>query len=83
MDRIFKTGPNREPVYPLLVSISMKMADLFVVSYQKILAAFQILILFLTQILSLKILKRLRVSKVWRAFAIFIWDFRRPWLILP
>lgn len=67
----FKTGPNREPVYPLLVSISMKMADLFVVSYQKTLAAFQILILFFTQILSLKILKRLHVSKIWRAFAIF------------
>lgn len=68
--KYFKTGPNREPAYPLLISISMKIADLFAVSYQKIIAAFQILILFFTQILSLKILKRLHISKIWCAFAI-------------
>lgn len=67
----FETGPNREPFYPFLISVSMRIADILSIAYQKILVVFQILILGLTQFLSLKILKKLNVSTAGQAVAVF------------
>lgn len=52
----FRTGPNREPLYPFSIAISMWLADICHVSYQKVQTVSQILILFAVQILALKIM---------------------------
>ncbi|MBF0384961.1 MAG: hypothetical protein HQL27_03725 [Candidatus Omnitrophica bacterium] len=60
----FKTGPNREPLYPFLISISVRLAAIFKAgSYQPILKMIQISFLFVTQILLLTILRRLKVRE--------------------
>ncbi len=58
----FKTGPNREPLYPFLVSISIRLGEILNTSYQNVQKVFQILILLMTQGLALKILREFRVS---------------------
>lgn len=60
----FRTGPNREPLYPFLISISMRLADVFLVPYQSIQIFLQLIILFITQLLTLNILKKLKVSSL-------------------
>ncbi len=57
----FKKGPDREPVYLFLVSISIRIADRFGLSYQKIQTFFQILILLITQFLTYQLLRRLKI----------------------
>ena len=57
----FKTGPNREPLYPLLVSLSMHLEALSGIAYTRVLAFFGVLILGATQILMYSILKKLGV----------------------
>lgn len=59
----FKTGPHNEPFYPLLIAFSMRLADHFSVSYQKIQTILQILMLFFTQLLTLTVLRRLNISR--------------------
>jgi len=61
-DEYFRTGPNREPLYMFLIAVSMWMADILNVSYHEIQKIIQLLFLFITQLLTLKTLKRLRVS---------------------
>lgn len=58
-----RTGPHNEPLYPFLISISMRLADMFSVSYQNIQKIFQIAILFLTQILMLELFKKLNINR--------------------
>ena len=58
----FKTGPNREPLYPLLISIAMRLADGLNVSYLKVLDILQFFCLFCSQILTLKILQKLKIN---------------------
>jgi len=58
----FKNGPNREPVYPLLVSISMHAQDIFPISYQTFQKLIQFAFLFITQILCLRMLKELKIN---------------------
>lgn len=58
----FKTGPNREPLYPLIVSFSMTISEWLSYPYQKILTIIQVLILLLTQILTFILLKKARVN---------------------
>lgn len=58
----FRTGPHREPLYPWMVSVAMRLEDCFSVSYQTIQKILQILILLLTQILTIVILKKLKVA---------------------
>ena len=41
----FKTGPNREPIYPLLVALSMHWASFTGIAYTKIMAFFGVSIL--------------------------------------
>lgn len=52
----FKTGPHNEPFFPFLISISMRVADFFAVPYQSIQASLHMLLLFLTQLLTLFVL---------------------------
>lgn len=67
----FKTGPNREPIYPLLISLSMHLADGLHVPYLKVLAVIQFALLFLTQLFSFKILQKLNVKPMFTALAVF------------
>ena len=57
----FKTGPNREPFYPLLISLSMKISGLFSCPYYKIQTAAQLLIFALTQFLAFLIMRRCKI----------------------
>ena len=57
----FQTGPNREPFYPFIISISISLGKIFSVSYHPFQKLIQLLLLFLTQLLTLKILKDLKV----------------------
>ena len=57
----FRSGPNREPFYPFLISVSMRLGDFFHCPYQLIQEFFQFGILFLTQILMVLLLRRLNV----------------------
>ena len=59
----FKSGPNREPVYPALVALSMKLGDLWHVGYQSIQIVIQFGLLFLTQLLTLVVLRKLKFNK--------------------
>jgi len=61
--KFFETGPNREPLYPFLISISMRIADILSISYLEIQKLFQIMILLSAQILTLRLFKLLDISK--------------------
>lgn len=70
MDSFLRKGPTREPLYPCLVALSMFLSDMWggtYMFYQKII---QVLLLFSTQIMTLGILRTLRVSKVWQMAAV-------------
>jgi len=58
-----KTGPNREPFYPWLVSISMRLAEIFSLSYQDIQKLIHISFLAVSQILLFILLKKLHIKK--------------------
>lgn len=58
----FKTGPQREPFYPFLISIAMRLGDYLSISYQPIITIFQLLLLLLTQLLTLFILRILKIK---------------------
>ncbi len=62
----FVHGPQREPLYPFLISWSMRIAGLMNIPYQKVQMVLQFSILFITQIFVLIILGRLGVSRVLR-----------------
>ena len=57
----FTTGPNNEPVYPLLVATSMAFEHITGVAFVKIMAIFGVIIMFLTQALTYKILRLLNI----------------------
>jgi len=58
----FKNGPNREPLYPFLVSASMAIEQITGLAYVKIMAIFGVLIMFLTQVLTYRILRILNIG---------------------
>ena len=60
--RYFEMGPTREPLYPFLISISMRISDIFSISYLHIQRFIQIIILLITQALTLKLLKKLEIN---------------------
>ena len=66
----FKIGPNREPLYPCLISISMGIAQKLSVSYRSIEMLIQISLLLLTRILTLVLLKKLKVNHLLCALTI-------------
>ncbi len=56
-----KQGPNREPIYPLLVSLAMHLEHASGIAYTRIMALFGILLLGLTQFLIYRTLLALNV----------------------
>jgi len=66
----FKTGPHREPFYPFLVSLSMLIGKHIQTSYHAIITIFQLLILLITQLLTLKILRILKINNLISALVI-------------
>jgi len=71
----FRTGPNREPLYPFIISISMHIADFLAISYAKIQTIFQIIILLSTQLLTLTLLRKLNTSKTISVFILLFVGF--------
>lgn len=67
----FLNGPGREPFYPLLISISMRLGNFFSFPYQMIQVFLQFLILFITQLLILRILRLLKISVWISTFTVF------------
>lgn len=63
----FKTGPHREPLYPLLISWAMNIGGLTGIIYSKITLVFDILILMTVQVLTYHILKQLNI-RTWICF---------------
>lgn len=60
----FRTGPNREPFYPALVALSVSLGKIFGISYQFIQVLIQFLFLLLTQLLTLRILRLLKINNI-------------------
>ncbi len=58
----FQSGPNREPIYPFLVSLSMRLAEAFDISYQSVQKFIQIGILLVTQLFMLIVLRKLKMT---------------------
>ncbi|OGX38671.1 MAG: hypothetical protein A3D87_03300 [Omnitrophica WOR_2 bacterium RIFCSPHIGHO2_02_FULL_50_17] len=71
----FKTGPNREPLYSAAVAGSMYIGDLISRPYQFIQAILQVGLLFLTQILTLLLLKKLKINHWITLFVILYLGF--------
>ena len=57
------TGPNREPVYPLMVSMAMHIADYAKVSYLTVMKLLQISLLVLTQFLTWQMMKKFGITR--------------------
>jgi hypothetical protein len=57
----FENGPRNEPLYPLLVALSMQLEGISGVAYTRILAGAGVLILLLTQIMVYTLLRRLNI----------------------
>lgn len=74
-EEYFKTGPNREPLYPYLISFAMRLADQWHVSYLEIQKLFQVLILILSLILLLFSLRKLKISTGITAAALLYFGF--------
>ncbi|MDO8662392.1 MAG: hypothetical protein Q7K98_04135 [Candidatus Omnitrophota bacterium] len=68
--KFFKAGLQREPVYLGLIAFSMGLEKISGISYQLIQMAIQLLILFLTQILALRILRILKINDLLSALTI-------------
>jgi len=58
----FITGPNREPIYPTIISVAMRVGSFFSLPYLTILVYIQISILFLSQLLLFYVLKKLKTN---------------------
>ena len=66
----FKDHPKNEPLYPFLISLSMRLGNIFSISYQTIQQVLQLLILLSAQVLSLVLLKKLRIHPIVSALTI-------------
>jgi len=71
----FVTGPNREPMYPWVISLSMRLGDSLGISYHEIQKFIQIIFLFITQLLTFRILKKLRVPGALTALTLLYLGF--------
>ncbi len=71
----FEQNPDQSPLYPFLISISMRIADFFALPYQRIQTIFQIFLLLLSQFLLLKILTRINIKKSLIAFVLLYFGF--------
>ena len=66
----FKTGPHREPLYPLMIASAIKLSQLFHAPYQTFIIYFQICILFVTQLLTLQLLRQLKINITFQIIAL-------------
>jgi len=66
----FRQGPSREPLYPFLISISMRIADWLAIPYLSVQKCIQISILLLTQILMFILLRKLKIRIVITALVV-------------
>ncbi len=57
----FVQGPNREPIYPLMVAFAMKMAFWYRIPFENIMITFGIVILGLNQLCLLRLLQILKI----------------------
>lgn len=71
----FRTGPNREPLYPFTIAVSMNVAQGLGVSYQMVQKSLQIGILFLTQLILLAFMTRMKVNHVVKIFVLLYFGF--------
>lgn len=71
MREYFIKGPDREPLYPLLISASMRLADLMAVSYHIVQKIFQVLIYLASFILFYMILTKMEVNNKIKLTAAF------------
>ena len=60
----FVTGPNREPIFPFLISLAMRMGEAWNLSYQLIEKFFHLAIMLLSSWFMLVLLRRLKVSPI-------------------
>ncbi|MDP2652858.1 MAG: hypothetical protein Q8Q08_02380 [Candidatus Omnitrophota bacterium] len=67
----FQTGPHREPFYPILIALAMRLAEGMSLSYQTVLKVLQFIFLFLTQLLALRLMVRLNISPVLTGICLF------------
>ena len=66
-----RTGPHNEPLYPLLISLSMRLSDALSISYQSVQKVLQMIILLSTQLLTIKLLNELKINRRITAAVIF------------
>ena len=59
----FQSGPHREPLYPMLIIFSKRLSSLLHYPFDKIQTIIQLGFLFLTQLLTLHILRKLEINK--------------------
>jgi len=71
----FKKGPYREPLFPLTIAFSMRIADIFSISYQLVQKVIHIASLFFTQIIMLIILNKLRINNRIKLITILYFAF--------
>lgn len=69
-EEFLTSGPNREPVYPLIVSLAMHIAGFAEVSYLSVMKLIQISLLLLTQVIMWQLMKRLEIRRNVAALAI-------------
>ncbi len=56
-----ETGPHREPLYPWMIAVSMRVADAVGVSYEYIQKSLQVGILFLSQLLLIMLMRQAKI----------------------
>lgn len=61
LEGYLKTGPNREPIYPYLISLCMRLEEPLQRPFPFLVVYTQIIFLFLAQILTYVLLKKLRI----------------------
>lgn len=71
----FQFEPKNVPLYPFIISLSMRIADLLSISYLKVQTCIQIFILFASQVLLYKILTTLKIQRNIVAAVIFYFGF--------
>lgn len=71
----FQFEPINVPLYPFIISLSMRIADLVPIPYLKVQTCIQILILFISQVLLCKILTTLKIQRNIVATVIFYFGF--------
>jgi len=71
----FSQGPLQEPLFPLVISWSLRLSEVFGPSYLAFQKGFQLFSLFATQLLTLVILRQLRIDRRICAAVIFYLGF--------